>query len=194
MKVSIKKLAVVQMGFSFRSRLEASKKGNVGIIQMKDLSDNNTVNINTLTKINTDKLKEHHFAQTGDLIFRSRGLTLTSALLHDDPGKAVVAAPLIRIRIKNTHKILPEYLNWYISQPDAQAYFSSRAEGTTQKMISIPNIEELDVFIPTLQKQQIIVELASLAAREKMLLNELSQKRLQIISSQLIRFSKGETQ
>ena len=31
------------MGYSFRSRLEASMKGNVGVIQMKDLLYDNTV-------------------------------------------------------------------------------------------------------------------------------------------------------
>lgn len=39
MKMKIKKLATVQMGYSFRSRLEASEGGGVAVIQMKDLLD-----------------------------------------------------------------------------------------------------------------------------------------------------------
>ena len=50
-KIKIKKLASVQMGYSFRSRLEPSEGGGVAVIQMKDLLDDNTVWCNDLIKI-----------------------------------------------------------------------------------------------------------------------------------------------
>ncbi|NLB68509.1 MAG: restriction endonuclease subunit S, partial [Lentisphaerae bacterium] len=99
MKVKIKKLAIVQMGYSFRSRLETTTGGDVAVIQMKDLANDNTVDCNNLAKIELDSLKEHHLTQHNDLIFRSRGHTLTAAILLSDPGRAVVAAPLLRIRV-----------------------------------------------------------------------------------------------
>lgn len=192
MKAEIKKLAAVQMGYSFRSRLEVSKTGGVAVIQMKDLCRDNTVDCGDLIKIDMDEVKEHHLARRGDLIFRSRGLVTTAAILLEDPGRAVVAAPLLRIRISNPDIILPEYLNWYIGQRDAQIYLTSRAKGTTQTMISKETIEDLEVALPSLDKQKKIVELASLAAREQVLLNTLAEKRDQHIRATLMRFAKGE--
>jgi restriction endonuclease S subunit len=192
MKTKIKKLATVQMGYSFRSRLEASKDGEVAVIQMKDLLDDNTVGCNELVNIDLDGVKDHHLVQKGDLVFRSRGQVTTSAILLDDPGKAVVAAPLLRIRLTRPDAVLPEYLNWYISQRDAQIYLTSRAKGTVQKMISKQAIEDLEVPLPSMEKQKNIVELATLIAREKTLLHTLADKREQYISTVLMQFARGE--
>ncbi len=192
MNIKIKKVATVQMGYSFRSRLEAVEGGGVSVVQMKDLLDDNAVGCDGLMKIDMEAVKEHHLARKGDLIFRSRGHTATSAVLLEDPGKAVVAAPLLRIRVTKPDKILPEYLNWYISQRDAQIFLTSRAKGTVQKMISKQAIEDLEVALPSLEKQKNIVELATLIAREQTLLHTLADKREQYISTVLMQFAKGE--
>jgi len=194
MKIKIKKVATVQMGYSFRSRLEAVEGGGVSVIQMKDLLGDNTVNCDGLMKIDMEAVKEHHLARKGDLVFRSRGHTATSAVLLDDPGKAVVAAPLLRIRVTKPDKVLPEYLNWYISQRDAQIFLTSRAKGTVQKMISKQAIEDLEVALPSLEKQKAIVEVAVLIAREQALLHTLADKRDQYISTVLMQLAKGTTE
>jgi len=192
MKMKIKKLAFVQMGYSFRSRLEASQGGGVAVIQMKDLLDDNTVGCDDLVRINMETMKEHHLVQRGDLVFRSRGHVTTAAILLENPGKAVVAAPLLRIRVTKPDKVLPEYLSWYISQRDAQIFLTSRAKGTVQKMISKQAIEDLEVVLPSLEKQKDIVELATLSAREQTLLHALADKREQYIGAVLMQAAKGE--
>ncbi len=192
MKTKLKTLATVQMGYSFRSRLEASKGGNVAVIQMKDLLEDNTVDCDDLVKIDMETVKVHHLARKGDLVFRSRGLTTTAAILLKDPGKAVIAAPLLRIRVTKTDQILPEYLNWYIGQRDAQSFLNSRARGTTQKMISKQVIEDLEVVIPTMEKQKLIAELVFLSAREQTLLHILADKRERYLSAKLLQLAKGE--
>jgi len=193
MNIKIKELATVQMGYSFRSRPEVSESsGGVGVIQMKDLLDNNTVGCGDLIKIDMEKVNEHHLVQKGDLVFRSRGQINTSAILLEDPGRAVVAAPSLRIRVRRPDMVLPEYLNWYISQRDAQIFLTSRSEGTFQKMISTREIKELEISLPSLQKQKNIIEITSLFAREQTLFHTLADKREQYISKILMRFAKGE--
>jgi len=90
-------------------------------------------------------------------------------------------------------KVLPEYLNWYISQRDAQIFLTSRAKGTVQKMISKQAIEDMEVALPSLGKQKNIVELATLSAREQALLHALADKRDQYISTVLMQLAKGTT-
>ena len=192
MKLKIKQLATVQMGYSFRSRLEASRSGEIAVIQMKDLLQDNTVGCKNLVKIEMETVKKHHLAQKGDLVFRSRGQITTAAILLEDPGKAVVAAPLLRIRITKPDKILPKYLNWYISQRDAQIFLVSRAKGTVQKMISKQAIEDLEIYLPALEQQKNIVDLAKLSARERTILGMLSEKRKQYISTLLMQLAKEE--
>ncbi len=192
MKLKLKKLATVQTGYSFRSRLEASRDGEIAVIQMKDLQDDNTVNCSYLTKVDMKAVKNQHLVRKGDLIFRSRGLLNTSSVLIADPGKAVVAAPLLRIRVTKPEIILPEYLNWYISQHDAQVFLNSIAGGTTQKMISKQAIEGLEVLLPSIEKQRAILDLAKLSVREQTLFHTLAEKREQYISTILMKYAKGE--
>jgi restriction endonuclease S subunit len=190
--VIIKDIATVQMGYSFRSRLEASENGNIAVIQMKDLLDDNSVDCSGLMKIDMHTLKEQHFAKKRDLVFRSRGQVNTSAVILDNPGNAVIAAPLLRIRITDPEKVLPEYLNWYISQADAQRYLTSMQAGTSVNMIRSTQLEQMPVHLPSLKMQKNIVELAALSARERMILNTLAEKRGRYISTLLIQLAKEE--
>jgi hypothetical protein len=192
MKVKLGQLATVQTGYSFRSRLEASGKGDVSVIQMKDLLDDNTADCSRFTKVDMGFVKEHHLARKGDLVFRSRGQVTTAAILRESPGKAVVAAPLLRIRIRKPEMILSEYLNWFISQRDAQKFLESRAGGTVQKMINKQAIEHMEIALPSLEQQERIVELAALADREQVILKTVAEKRDQYISAVLLRLAKGE--
>jgi len=191
MKVALKNIATIQAGYSFRSRLETLDTGAIAVIQMKDLTGANRVNCDDLARVDMELPKEHHLVLPGDLIFRSRGLTSNSALLEDDPGGAVLAAPLLRIRVKGG-AVLPEYLNWYISQQPAQIYFASCSAGTSLKMISKQSLEELEVMMPPLSKQRMIVEIALLAEEEKRIMTKLAEKRTQYISKTLLQLTQGE--
>lgn len=194
MKTIIKNIATVQMGYSFRSRLETSTEGGVAVIQMKDLLEDNTVGCGELVRVDMDSVKEHHLVQKGDLIFRSRGQVTTTAIVIEDPGRAVVSAPLLRIRVSMLDRVLPDYLNWYISQSDAQIFLTSRAGGTAQKMIGKETIEEMEIPLPTLEKQKNIIELSSLMAKEKELLHTIAEKRGQYITAILTQVAKGTTE
>jgi restriction endonuclease S subunit len=191
MNVILKNIADIQAGYSFRTRLESQDTGTVAVIQMKDLTNANLVSCDELAKVEMDLQNSHHLVKPGDLIFRSRGLTSTSALLVADPGVAVLAAPLLRIRV-TSESVLPEYLNWYISQLPAQSYLASCSEGTALKMISKQSLENLEVFVPSIARQRLVVKMASLAAEEQRILKSLAEKRIQYISYKLLQLSQGE--
>ena len=190
--MKLKSVTDIQMGYSFRSRLEPEDDGDVAVIQMKDLLDDNTVCCENAIRVYMDSIKETHLVQKGDLVFRSRGNVSTTAILNEEPGRAIIAAPLFRIRVTKKDKVLPEYLNWYISQRSAQKFLTSRAIGTSQVMISKDAVGEMDVEIPSLDRQKKIVELAWLMNRERDLVHKLVEKREQYISSILTQYAKGE--
>lgn len=191
MKVLLKDIASIHMGYTFRSRLQAAHSGAVAVVQMKDLTDENIVNCSNLTLTDISKFNENHYVKKGDLIFRSRGLSSTSAIVLDDPGSAVLSSPLFKIRLTRPD-VLPEYLNWFISQLPAQIFLASHAKGTTQQMISKIALEQLEVLLPPLEKQKAIVALAALEEEEQRIMKQLAIKRKQYISAILIREAGGE--
>jgi hypothetical protein len=190
MKAELHKIATIQIGYSFRGRLDAVPTGAVSVIQMKDLV-NDLVSCNALMRIDDKVPKEHHLVRVGDLVFRSRGVTNTCAILLDDPGEAVVAAPLFRIRVTD-RLVLPKYLNWYVNQPPSQAYLASHAKGTAQKMISKDVLEAMEILVPPVERQREIVDVAALAEREQILMQKLTEKRRQYLSAVLLKIAEGE--
>lgn len=186
--MKLKQLALIQMGYPFRSRLERSEQGNVSVIQMKDIDEHSRLRTEDLVRVLMPDVKEHHLVLPQDIVFRSRGYTTTSALIHQDPGAAILAAPLLRIRVKK-RQVLPSYLNWYINQSTAQAYLTSRAKGTSVPMISKHAVEEMEVIVPPLERQKRIVELAALASTEQRLLKKLAEKRNQYMRGILMQFA-----
>ncbi|WP_180159991.1 restriction endonuclease subunit S [Acinetobacter sp. YH12054] len=185
MKVKLKEIASVQMGHSFRSKLEPDPNGNISVIQMKDLTEDNRMNDQELVQIDMQDLKEHHRVKLNDLAFRSRGQTNTAALIDQVPNDAVIAAPLLRIRVEN-NSIMPAYLCWFINQPSSQAVLQSKATGTAVRMIGKPAVEELEVIVPSLNVQQKIIEIYQLSINEQKLIKALAKKKEVLIDAILM--------
>ena len=172
----IKDIALVQMGVSFRSRIEPEADGTVAVIQMRDLTEDNKLSHRNLLTIKMNGFSDHHLVKRKDLIFRSRGQTTTAAIIDTEIGPAVVAAPLLRVRV-TSKRVLPEYLCWFVNQASAQAFLHSRATGTAMTMIGKAALDALQVPLPALETQERIVALADLANEEQRLLRELAEKK-----------------
>ena len=187
----IQTIATVKTGYSFRTRIEREAQGTVAVIQMKDLRGDGVVDCGQLVRTEVEGLDKHHCVRRGDIVFRSRGLVNTSAILSEDLGEAVVAAPLLWIRV-HEQVVLPEYLNWYLNQREAQAWFSSHAGGSAQLIIRKQVVDELELPLPDMSSQLRIVELDALARRESVLLRELASRKEKQMSAVLMRIVRGE--
>ena len=110
----LKEIADIRTGYSFRSKLEPDTEGDILVVQLKELSDKNTIDISTAVKINMQDVSENYLLQKGDLVFRSRGMDSTAAIMDISSNNVILSAPFQRIRLHDTSAILPEYLLWYI--------------------------------------------------------------------------------
>ncbi|AWX98941.1 restriction endonuclease subunit S [Marinomonas primoryensis] len=176
MIVKLKNIASVQMGHSFRSRLEPDLNGNISVIQMKDLTEDNRLNDQELVQIDMQDLKEHHRVENNDIAFRSRGQTNTAALIELSINSAVIAAPLLRIRVEND-SVIPEYLCWFVNQPSSQSTLLSKATGTAVRIIGKPALEDLEIVLPSLKVQQKIITINRLSIDERKIMNTLAEKK-----------------
>lgn len=189
MEPRIQELAIVQMGLVFRERLEPAQGGNVPVIQMRNLTEDNRLDVRNLLRIQLDDVSEHHFVQHKDLIFRSRGKTNTAVIIDIEPGRAIVAAPLLRIRV-TSEKVLPEYLCWFINQPPAQAFLYSRATGTAMVTIGKSVLEDLEVSLPDIEAQKKIAEVAALSDKEQRLMRDLAKERKRWVDGVLMQLAR----
>ena len=184
----LKDIARVQMGVPFRSRVEPEAEG-VAVIQMRDLTEDNRLdNYHNLITTVMSGLSDSHLVKHNDLIFRSRGKTTTATIIDVEIGLAVVAAPLLRVRVTSTH-VLPAYLCWFVNQSSAQAFLHSRATGTAMTLIGKSALDDLQVPLPDLETQERIVALADLSNQEQKLMRELAAKKEKLVSGIQMRWA-----
>lgn len=190
-KVKLKDIASIRTGYAFRGKVERDPCGTVGVIQMKDIDNYNCLDLNDMYKVQIEDLDKRHLLRRNDILFRSRGVSNTAALVEREVGQAVASAPLTVIRVKS-HQANPAYVTWYINQPQGQEQIKRLSEGTSLLMVSKSALEILEIDLPTLDKQKAIVEMAALSQREQQLIDKLGRKRKAFVDAVLMRQAKAE--
>lgn len=178
-------VAEVRMGYPFRSRVKPDPAGNVVVIQMKDIDEQNNLHADEATRVSLAGRFDRHLLLRGDLIFRSRGANNSAALVGVDLGNAVLASPLILIRAR---EVLPAYLQWFINSQKTQTMLTSLAVGTSVMMISTDILKDLEVAVPSLIDQRRIAEIASLSLREDVLMAHLAEQRRRLTERVLMAY------
>ena len=183
----LKEISDIRTGYSFRAKLEPDSEGNILVVQLKELSDKNTIDVSTAVKINMQDVSDNYLLQKDDLVFRSRGMDSTAAIMNITANNVILSAPFQRIRLRDASKILPEYLLWYINSKDAQTYFSANKTGTSVSMISTAVLADLPVVVPALEIQKKIIEINILSEKEIELQEELIRKKRLLTETVLLK-------
>jgi len=186
MKTHVVNIAKIFNGHPFPQRIERSARGSVAVLQMKDLTSSLQLESVSPIHVTATEIKKRYLIQCDDIVFRSRGQTNTAIILKTDLGLAVVAAPLLVLRV-TTDAVLPDFLCWWINQPAAQIHFDRHASGTSVRMISPKALATLEVPIVPMEKQRHIVDLALLGEREQELLSRLAAAEKNKLNGILIR-------
>ena len=84
----------------------------------------------------------------------------------------------------------PEYLAWYINQTPAQNFIQSHARGSGILLMPKKDFQEMEIDLPPLETQHSIVKLDRLQQKEKRLLQELAEKRSQLIQAVCLKAAK----
>lgn len=173
----IAELCEIQTGFTVRGRLEPDGPGARPCIQLSDVLDGVAIHPATLQLFDIGQVSNRYAVGPGDIVFKSRGqpnvaCTISEAMVEP----AVALLPLLILR-PDRKIVTPEFLAWAINHPKAQRQFDAEAQGTSLRMVSKASLENIDVPVPDLRTQSLIVEAASLSARESSLLLALADKR-----------------
>jgi hypothetical protein len=113
----------------------------------------------------------------GDLLLVARGNRYYAASLAAVPGRAVCGPHLFHLRLKSGAPVLPEFLAWQINQLPLQRVLRKAAEGSSQLSIRRPELEALQISVPSMSNQKKVAHLAGLALRERDLLTSLIRNR-----------------
>ena len=161
--------------------LQAEPYGDISYLQIKDLFAE--LPEKTASKVTLSPKNERYLLAKGDLLFAGKGTTYLCKVFDlDIPAIASTTLYIIRLTSKG---ILPDYLCWYLNQPNVMAMLKTQQVGTGTPLIHKQVVEDFEIPVPDLETQQRIVELARLQAKEKELYQAIAEKR-QLLINQLI--------
>lgn len=161
--------------------LRPSVDGTVAYIQIKDLVTG--MPEDTAAKVEYMPKLDHYMLKYGDLLFAGKGTTyLCKEFKSEMPAVPSTTFYIIR---PISERITPGYLCWYLNHPRVVAAVKAAQVGSGTPLIHKPTLEQLEIIVPDLETQRLVVELSGLQQREEMLLKTLAEKRVQLTNQLL---------
>ncbi|OPY79880.1 MAG: Type I restriction modification DNA specificity domain protein [Syntrophorhabdus sp. PtaU1.Bin058] len=190
MKQKIKDIADIQIGYQFRGKVETDPQGTHKVIQIRDFDEQFSLNKENLQTVRLKGDADRYLVNKNDVLFLSRGHRNYAIPITVQLNDTVAASYFFILKIR-TNKILPDYLAWYINQAPAQEYLYNIARrGTHMPLVPLSAFTGLEIEIPDIKSQSMIVSLSALLDKEKVLLNKLREKRSQLIKTICLKIAR----
>ena len=178
--INLKDIAEIQTGVF----LKPAPNPDTIYLQANDFDNEGVVLPTTKHSVITNKKNQHHILASGNLLFMAKGYRNFCSVFNDCGVKCAASSSFLVIKIKDA-KVMPEYLNWYLNLPVIITQLRVNAVGSAIPSITKAMIEEVEVPVPSIDKQKAIIELAALQKREQQIYNEIAGKRKQLIDNKL---------
>ncbi len=188
LKVLVADIATIYSGHPFRGKIPEKLGGGIHVVQMKNISVDNHINWDSIIETVVTGKKQPDWLIKGDVLFAARGARNYVALI-DKNIEQLVSSPNFYIIKINSEAVLPEFLVWQLNQKWLQNYFDRSAEGTLTKSVRRLVLENAEIHIPPIEKQEQILGLHKTLLQEKRLYSELienADKLMNSIASEVI--------
>lgn len=169
-------VASLHAGNTFRGSLHDEPSGGVSVLAMA-LAESDLHNVDVeLPKIAFQGDIERLQPESGDVLFRARGVNNRSIYVESVRRPCIFATPLVRIRVNDPQQLAPRYLHWVLNSPAIQQTIRAQARGSMISMVSMQSLRSLQIPIPPIRVQHEIAEVAHLLRQERALSEALMEK------------------
>ncbi|MDP4270458.1 MAG: restriction endonuclease subunit S [Bacteroidota bacterium] len=183
LKTTLKHIASIQTGVFAKPTPE----GEVIYLQAKHFDESGQINTELHPDLKADAFAVKHLLRKGDVLFAAKG-TKNFAAVYDIEKQAVASTSFFVVKLNDKFRcrILPEFLAWQMNHPVAQTYLKGQAMGSSIVSISKGVLEELEISIPPIQKQQLILNISRLRNKEIELRQQIEMLRDKQIQQQIL--------
>ena len=175
----LSEIANVQSGLVL-NRKEAKDEASIACpykrLNLRSLDEDGEVDELSLDDYNASEiLDEQIITVKGDVIVRMFA-PLCPVTITEETSGLVIPSQLSTIRIKDTTRVLPEYLRYYLSQDNVLNKMLADEGWQSQRTIKISTIANLMIPLPTMEQQITIAKIVQANSKRKKLYQELIQQ------------------
>lgn len=185
MKTTLKYITSIQTGVFAKT----VQKGEIVYLQARHFDENGELAETLYPDLEADSKIHKHLLKKGDVLFAAKGARNFAAWYENDTIPAVASTSFFVIRLNDT-TVLPGYLVWFLNHPGTQTLLKGQARGSSIASISKAVLSELEIPVPTIQKQKLILQLYKLRNKEKNLKQQIEILREKEIQHLLIKAIK----
>jgi hypothetical protein len=160
-------VASVRLGYPFRGSIPEVPSGSVSVIQTRNVFQGMPVDYSRLLTTELDTRREPEWLQNLDLLFVSRGSKNFVVLISNPPPRTICSPHFYVLRVKDSARLLPEFLVWQLNQLPAQTYLRQSAEGSAQLSIRRAVLEGISIRVLPLVQQRSVLQLVNAAEAER---------------------------
>ena len=181
--VQLKDVATIQTGVY----IKPSPNSDTLYLQLSDFDKDGNFIDRIVSYVSIPEKNNKHLLSSKDLLFAAKG-NKNICIITPETNKTCVASPsFIVIRIKDKEKILPEYVAWYLNSLVIQNLLQNNALGSAIKSITKNVLEDLEIPIPSIERQKAYIALDQLQKQEQNIYKTIAEKRKQILEYKMIK-------
>lgn len=188
MHKDLNQIADIVSGYTFRGSIENDPKGEIFVLQAKNVSTSKEItDTEDLVKVTDKSIRNPLFLEHNDVILVSRGSgagSFRSTVFNADDKNVMPSSSVHVIRIKDV-TVLPKYVSLYLNSEIGQkALMQIVTGGSYIQSVLVKNLSLLPIPIPPIHTQKSIIALhENLQDQEKII------KRKQEIQKNIINAS-----
>lgn len=162
MHLKIQCLAIILSGYTFREAINTDNNGGIFVLQAKDIiQGTNITETKSLTPISFCGTRTTSFLQKGDIAIVSRGTGIGSfrcVLFNLSNANVIASSSVLILRLKKS-SVLAGYVTLYLNSAIGQNKIFQATTGAYIQAVSRKNLEEIEIPVPSMQKQLSLIAL-----------------------------------
>lgn len=125
-------------------------------------------------------LRSVNFLRRGEILFSTKG-KIFATVWQDQMANTIASGTFLILRVTDD-SVLPEYLALYLNSSKAKRYYDLHVKAATVNHIGRKQLELMEIKIPTIEQQKLLVEVNELIIEEKKLNSELKERKEKILN------------
>lgn len=170
----------VKPGFQVRDRSELSRDGNISFVQVKDIDrSKEKILLDNLEKVKMEKDMSKYQIHKGDVLFLSKGNFIAGLIDEATFDKNAIYVPMHHFYTLKiiSNEITPKFLCWLLNNKSIRDKIVASSKGEIMASINRNDLESIEIPLPSLERQQFIVELVELRKREKEIVSNIEAQK-----------------
>lgn len=193
-KMKLSEFATLQSGLVLNRKEARSEEETAKYykrINMRSLSEYGELDRNDLDIFpSVEILDSAVLTQPNDIIVKLFTPIYPTLISEKDKG-FIIPSQLVVIRVFDD-QVLPEYLRYYLSAPEVSDLMLSIEGWRSQRTIKVSTFADLEIPIPSIEKQQLIAKISAINSQRERLYKELIEEEKKLTTLKLQKYIGGK--